>query len=91
MSDDIPVIPEEVPEFTGNLELLDQHISGIRSAGTSLKDSGSAIDTRFGGLSAYYKAPEADQLFATTAPVAAKACPAVTASPLRTEVVETHE
>ncbi|MET9844872.1 hypothetical protein ABZZ21_09865, partial [Streptomyces ossamyceticus] len=72
MSDDIPVIPEEVPEFTGNLELLDQHISGIRSAGTSLKDSGSAIDTRFGGLSAYYKAPEADQLFATTAPVAAK-------------------
>jgi hypothetical protein len=72
VSDDIPVIPEEVPEFTGNLELLDQHISGIRSAGTSLKDSGSAIDTRFGGLSAYYKAPEADQLFATTAPVAAK-------------------
>ncbi|MFF7386872.1 hypothetical protein ACFZAE_00160 [Streptomyces scabiei] len=72
MSDDIPVIPEEVPEFTGNLELLDQHIAGVRSAGTSLKDSGSAIHTRFGGLSAYYKAPEAEALFATTAPVAAK-------------------
>ncbi|GHE52141.1 hypothetical protein [Streptomyces capitiformicae] len=72
MSDDIPVIPEEVPEFTGNLELLEQNIAGIRSAGTSLKDSGSAIHTRFGGLSAYYKAPEAEQLFATTAPVAAK-------------------
>ncbi|MFF6780349.1 hypothetical protein [Streptomyces sp. NPDC012510] len=72
MSDDIPVIPEEVPEFTGNLELLDQHIAGVRSAGTSLKDSGSAVHTRFGGLSAYYKAPEAEQLFATTAPVAAK-------------------
>ncbi|UUU22577.1 CvpA family protein [Streptomyces sp. DSM 40750] len=72
MSDDIPVIPEEVPEFTGNLELLDQHIAGVRSAGTSLKDSGSAIHTRFGGLSAYYKAPEAEALFATTAPVATK-------------------
>ncbi|MDX2763792.1 hypothetical protein [Streptomyces europaeiscabiei] len=72
MSDDIPVIPEEVPEFTGNLELLDQNIAGVRSAGTSLKDSGSAIHTRFGGLSAYYKAPEAEALFATTAPVAAK-------------------
>ncbi|MDX2824990.1 YwqJ-related putative deaminase [Streptomyces ipomoeae] len=72
MSDDIPVIPEEVPEFTGNLELLDQHISGIRSAGTSLKDSASDVHTRFGGLSAYYKAPEAEQLFATTAPVATK-------------------
>ncbi|ULR56369.1 hypothetical protein [Streptomyces deccanensis] len=72
MSDDIPVIPEEVPEFTGNLEQLDLGIAGVRSAGTSLKDSGSAIHTRFGGLSAYYKAPEAEALFATTAPVAAK-------------------
>ncbi|QYX79671.1 hypothetical protein [Streptomyces akebiae] len=72
MSDDIPVIPEEVPEFTGNLEQLDLSIAGVRSAGTSLKDSGSAIHTRFGGLSAYYKAPEAEALFATTAPVAAK-------------------
>ncbi|WP_149829928.1 hypothetical protein [Streptomyces tailanensis] len=72
MSDDIPVIPEEVPEFTGNLEQLDENIAGIRSAGTSLKDSASDIHTRFGGLSAYYKAPEAEQLFATTAPVATK-------------------
>ncbi|WP_216590577.1 hypothetical protein [Streptomyces brasiliscabiei] len=72
MSDDIPVIPEEVPEFTGNLEQLDVGIAGVRSAGTSLRDSGSAIHTRFGGLSAYYKAPEAEALFATTAPVAAK-------------------
>ncbi|MFF9042197.1 hypothetical protein ACF090_42815 [Streptomyces sp. NPDC014892] len=72
MSDDIPVIPEEVPEFTGNLEQLDLGIAGVRSAGTSLKDSASAIHTRFGGLSAYYKAPEAEALFATTAPVAAK-------------------
>ncbi len=72
MSDDIPVIPEEVPEFTGNLEQLDLSIAGVRSAGASLKDSGSAIHTRFGGLSAYYKAPEAEALFATTAPVAAK-------------------
>ena len=47
MSDDIPVIPEEVPEFTGNLEQLDLGIAGVRSAGTSLKDSGSAIHTRF--------------------------------------------
>ncbi|MEI5523855.1 hypothetical protein WB401_32420 [Streptomyces brasiliscabiei] len=72
MSDDIPVIPEEVPEFTGNLEQLDVGIAGVRSAGTSLRDSGSAIHSRFGGLSAYYKAPEAEALFATTAPVAAK-------------------
>ncbi|MBD9728841.1 hypothetical protein PV755_34760 [Streptomyces caniscabiei] len=72
MSDDIPVIPEEVPEFTGDLEQLDLGIAGVRSAGTSLKDSGSAIHTRFGGLSAYYKAPEAEALFATTAPVATK-------------------
>ncbi|MFE1252501.1 hypothetical protein [Streptomyces fungicidicus] len=37
------------------------------------RQSGSDVHSRFQGLSACYTAPEAEQLFATTAPVAAKA------------------
>ncbi|MGJ3559693.1 hypothetical protein ACR6C2_17150 [Streptomyces sp. INA 01156] len=39
----------------------------------AFRQSGSDVHTRFQGLSACYTAPEAEQLFATTAPVAAKA------------------
>ncbi|MFE9993693.1 hypothetical protein [Streptomyces avermitilis] len=71
MSDDQPLDPGEIPEFTGDLEQLEKDVSAIGTDATSLWDAGTQIDTTFRSLSAYYEAPDADRLFATTAPVAA--------------------
>ncbi|KOX03112.1 hypothetical protein ADK65_07660, partial [Streptomyces sp. NRRL B-1140] len=38
-----------------------------------VRDAGGDIHSRFQGLSAYYDAPEAEQLFATTKPVKERA------------------
>ncbi|SDK94566.1 hypothetical protein [Streptomyces indicus] len=62
--------PEEIPEFTGNLEQLEKDASAIVSDGTSIADAASKVDSTFQGLSSYYAAPEADRLFASTALVA---------------------
>ncbi|MEU1451103.1 hypothetical protein [Streptomyces avermitilis] len=70
MSDDQPLDPGEIPEFTGDLEQLEKDVSAIGTDATSLWDAGTQIDTTFRSLSAYYEAPDADKLFATTAPVA---------------------
>ncbi|NBE53827.1 hypothetical protein [Streptomyces boluensis] len=59
----------EIPEFTGNLGQLERDVSALAGDATSIWESGTQVDTSFQGLSAYYEAPEAEQLFATTAPV----------------------
>ncbi|MEW2294484.1 hypothetical protein ABZ719_17515 [Streptomyces sp. NPDC006743] len=63
--------PDEIPEFTGNLDQLDKDVSAIGTDAAALWDAGARIDSTFNSLSAYYKAPEAEKLFATTKPVAA--------------------
>ncbi|KUL34926.1 hypothetical protein ADL22_29345 [Streptomyces sp. NRRL F-4489] len=70
MSDGAPVDPSEVPVFTGDLDLLESKVKSLSHGGPKVETAGSAVHTSFGGLSAFYKAPEAEQLFAVTKPVA---------------------
>lgn len=64
-----PVDPANVPVFTGQLALLDEKVRALSADGDALANAGSSVHTTFGGMSAYYKAPEAEQLFAVTQPV----------------------
>ncbi|MEU1116302.1 MULTISPECIES: hypothetical protein [unclassified Streptomyces] len=59
----------DVPHFTGNLEQLELHASGLRTRAGALRQAGSVAHSRFQGLEAFYRAPEAEELFASTAPV----------------------
>ncbi|WP_432587662.1 hypothetical protein ABVG11_20195 [Streptomyces sp. HD1123-B1] len=65
--------PEEIPQYTGNLELLEKACSGLKKDAGHIRSVGADVHTHFQGLSAYYKAPEAEQLFATTKPVKQRA------------------
>ncbi|MFD3578532.1 hypothetical protein [Streptomyces sp. NPDC058644] len=60
---------KDIPHFTGDLEQLEQHASGLRNHAGALRQAGSAAHTKFQGLGAFYHAPEAERLFASTAPV----------------------
>ncbi|MFD4032141.1 hypothetical protein ACFWVP_16860 [Streptomyces sp. NPDC058637] len=70
MSDDQPIRLEGIPVFTGNLATLDVKVSELTSAAETVATTTGDIHSSFGGLQAFYQAPEADQLFATTKPVA---------------------
>ncbi|UUU40257.1 hypothetical protein [Streptomyces sp. NBC_00162] len=69
MSGDAPVDPAEIPVFTGDLAVLDEKVKAISSGGAAVSTKASDVHTSFGGIQAFYQAPEADQLFATTKPV----------------------
>ncbi|MEU9302967.1 hypothetical protein [Streptomyces sp. NPDC048269] len=69
MSGNAPVDPAEVPVFTGDFALLDVKVKAISSGGATISTAASDVHSSFGGLQAFYQAPEADQLFATTKPV----------------------
>ncbi|MER7514038.1 protein phosphatase [Streptomyces lavendulae] len=58
-----------IPQFTGDLDALEQDKNAITAAAGTFRDAGSNVDSEFQGLSAFYSAPEAAQLFATTKPV----------------------
>lgn len=73
MSNNEPVIPGEVPVFTGNEVELDAKVKALSGHGAKISTAATDVHTTFGGLRAFYQAPEADQLFATTKPVADKA------------------
>ncbi|MGW6820793.1 hypothetical protein [Streptomyces sp. NPDC055005] len=64
-----PVDPANVPVFTGQLSVLDEKVKALSADGGALANAGSSVHTTFGGMSAYYQAPEAEQLFAVTKPV----------------------
>ncbi|MEW1660894.1 hypothetical protein [Streptomyces sp. NPDC093707] len=68
-----PVDPSEVPVFTGDLDLLETKVKSLSHGGPKVETAGSDVHKSFGGLSAFYKAPEAEQLFGVTKPVADKA------------------
>ncbi|WP_406311088.1 ADP-ribosyltransferase [Streptomyces thermoviolaceus] len=61
--------PEEIPQFTGDLDALERDCAALTKDAGHIRGTGSDVHSRFQGLSAYYKAPEAEQLFATTVPV----------------------
>ncbi|WP_327230331.1 hypothetical protein [Streptomyces murinus] len=65
--------PEEIPEFTGDLEQLEKDYGFLKKDAGQVRSTGADVHTQFQGLSAYYKAPEADQLFASTKPVSDRA------------------
>ncbi|MEV5201080.1 hypothetical protein [Streptomyces sp. NPDC053720] len=71
MSSGEPVDPVGIPVFTGDLALLDTKVTALSGHGATIATATGDVHRSFGGLSAFYKAPEAEQLFATTAPVAA--------------------
>ncbi|MFI1248351.1 hypothetical protein ACH4TY_16865 [Streptomyces anulatus] len=64
------MILEGIPVFTGDLALLDTKVSALARDGAKVATAAGDIHSSFGGLQAFYTAPEADQLFATTKPVA---------------------
>lgn len=65
--------PSAIPQFTGNLEQLEGAADNLKTDAGKIRGTGADVHSKFQGLSAYYKAPEAEQLFATTQPVADKA------------------
>ncbi|MGA5168995.1 MULTISPECIES: hypothetical protein [Streptomyces] len=69
MSNDAPVDPAEVPEFTGDEAVLAEKVKALSGAGVKISTAAGDVHTSFGGLRAFYRAPEAEQLFATTRPV----------------------
>ncbi|QDQ13427.1 YwqJ-related putative deaminase [Streptomyces spectabilis] len=71
MSDE-PIDPNGIPQFTGDLEQLERDVSDLRGEASRFRDAGGDVHSDFQGLSAFYEAPEAEQLFATTRPVRTK-------------------
>ncbi|MGE7389909.1 hypothetical protein ACQKM2_30960 [Streptomyces sp. NPDC004126] len=66
MADHIPINPCTIPQFTGDLDALEQDRAAIAAAASTLRDTGANVDNTFQGLASFYSAPEAAQLFATT-------------------------
>ncbi|MEU6174620.1 hypothetical protein ABZ832_22240 [Streptantibioticus parmotrematis] len=62
--------PDQIPQFTGNVDQLESDIGDLKGDGSAIAGTGAHVNSSFQGLSAYYDAPEAEQLFATTKPVA---------------------
>ncbi|MGW6020624.1 YwqJ-related putative deaminase [Streptomyces sp. NPDC055099] len=61
--------PAKIPQFTGDLDQLSHHIGGLRRAAEGIRMGGSTAHSQFQTLAAVYSAPEAEDLFASTAPV----------------------
>jgi hypothetical protein len=58
-----------IPQFTGDFDQLDKDVSGLRRDAIGIRNGGSDVHSRFQMLGAFYTAPEAETLFATTQPV----------------------
>ncbi|MEU8955562.1 hypothetical protein AB0C93_14785 [Streptomyces sp. NPDC048518] len=64
--------PAKIPQFTGDLELLEQNSTTLTAGAALFRIEGALVHSDFQGLAAFYETPEADDLFATTKPVADK-------------------
>ncbi|MGW0766897.1 hypothetical protein [Streptomyces sp. NPDC002676] len=64
--------PSGIPHFIGDLATLDLDVMLLTADAGQFRASGSNVHTTFQGLSAFYSAPEAEDLFATTLPVQKK-------------------
>ena len=63
------ISPSGVPQFTGDFDQLDKAVSSLRSDAIGVRNGGMDVHSRFQMLEAFYTAPEAADLFATTRPV----------------------
>ncbi|MFF7734897.1 hypothetical protein [Streptomyces sp. NPDC007984] len=61
--------PDSIPLFTGDLGQLEQHTDALRKEADGIRQAGGEAHRQFQGLSAFYQAPEAEDLFASTKPV----------------------
>ncbi|WP_282794894.1 hypothetical protein [Streptomyces sp. CC224B] len=64
--------PNGILQFTGDLDQLERDVSELRREASQFRDAGGDVHSEFQGLSAFYEAPEAEQLFASTKPVQTK-------------------
>ncbi|MEU5522729.1 hypothetical protein ABZ759_19230 [Streptomyces sp. NPDC047860] len=67
------ISPGGILQFTGDFDELDKDVSALRSDAIGIRNGGADVHSRFQMLGAFYTAPEADTLFATTRPVMDKA------------------
>ncbi|WP_369389179.1 ADP-ribosyltransferase [Streptomyces sp. CG1] len=65
--------PEEIPQFTGDLEQLEKDYGALKKDAGQIRSTGADVHSQFQGLSAYYHAPEADRLFGSTKAVSDRA------------------
>ncbi|MEU7563365.1 hypothetical protein [Streptomyces eurythermus] len=73
MSDEAQLIdPSGIPHFIGDLATLDTDVMLLTADAGQFRASGANVHTTFQQLSAFYSAPEAEQLFGTTLPVRTK-------------------
>ncbi|RKS74735.1 ADP-ribosyltransferase exoenzyme [Actinomadura pelletieri DSM 43383] len=65
------IVPDEVLGIMAKVhpDAVEAEAHDLRKAATGIREAGSDVHTTWQGLSAFYKAPEAGQLFAATAPV----------------------
>ncbi|MEU7489532.1 YwqJ-related putative deaminase [Streptomyces sp. NPDC042319] len=69
----IELKPDQIPQYTGDLPQLEKDHAALKKDAGHIRKTGSDVHSHFQGLSAFYKAPEAEQLFATTKPVQTRA------------------
>lgn len=65
--------PEAIPQFAGNVDAIEKHAGTLKTVGGQFRDIGADTHNTWQGLSAFYDAPEADKLFAATAPIKSSA------------------
>jgi hypothetical protein len=61
--------PGGIPQYTGDFAELSKAASDLRTHATGIRNGGQDVHARFQATAAYYKAPEAEQLFSSTRPV----------------------
>jgi Contact-dependent growth inhibition CdiA C-terminal domain len=64
-------VAELVPLIAGDMDVLAGHARGLDSVGAAVTDIGARVHASWQALGAVYRAPEAEQLLAATAPVQA--------------------
>ncbi|MDT0452392.1 hypothetical protein [Streptomyces hesseae] len=68
-----PIDPINIPHFTGDVDALAGDIANLAKDASDIRTTGADTHASFQGLSAYYAAPEAAQLFSSTLPVRERA------------------
>ncbi|MER6357159.1 hypothetical protein ABT186_36440 [Streptomyces sp. NPDC001634] len=61
--------PGGIPQYTGDFGTLSKAVTELRKRAIGIRNDGQDVHSRFQATAAYYKAPEADQLFSSTQPV----------------------
>ncbi|MFI5943920.1 hypothetical protein ACIBCB_27270 [Streptomyces uncialis] len=63
------ISPGGIPQYTGDFAELTRSVERLRTRAVGIREGGQDVHSRFQATAGYYEAPEAEQLFASTAPV----------------------